>query len=193
MMINFKSARFIKSTPSVALRPDGLFDVMFVGRSNVGKSSLINAICDRKDLAYTSSTPGHTRLLNYYLIDDKFYLVDAPGYGYIARGPRDAFATMMEDYFTHVVPRLVIFLFDSRRIPTDEDVTFLRFLAHSGTEVLLVLTKADKLSQADKVSIRKNVEPLLKQYQNREYLLVSIRNSASVERVKAAIAAAISK
>ena len=71
-MIDFRNVSFIKSAPSASQRPDGLFDIMFVGRSNVGKSSLINALCSRKDLAFTSSKPGHTRLLNYYNVDNKF-------------------------------------------------------------------------------------------------------------------------
>ena len=101
-MINFLNATFIKSCPNRDERPQGQKpEVLIVGRSNVGKSSLINALTQRKKLAFTSSKPGHTRLLNYYDIDGQFYLVDAPGYGY-AKGGIDLdklFAEMMESYF----------------------------------------------------------------------------------------------
>jgi len=190
-MIDFRNATFLKSVPSLALRPDGLFDIVFVGRSNVGKSSLINALCSRKDLAFTSSKPGHTRLLNYYNIDNKFYLVDAPGYGYIAKGPRYSFEAMMEGYFASFKPRLVVFLFDCRRLPIEEDVSFLKYLNDSEIKVLLVLTKADKLGQSEKAAIIKNIAPLLKEYGEREYYLASIRNVASIDKIKNAIASII--
>lgn len=186
-MINFRNVTFIKSAPSASQRPDGLFDVMFVGRSNVGKSSLINALCNRKDLAYTSSKPGHTRLLNYYNIDEKFYLVDAPGYGYVAKGPKDAFAEMMENYYAVRKPRLVVILFDSRRTPQEDDISFMQFLQANDIPVLLVLTKVDKLNQKEKAAIKKNIAPLLAYYQGQEYLLTSIRQSETLNAVRAAI------
>ncbi|MDY0345353.1 MAG: ribosome biogenesis GTP-binding protein YihA/YsxC [Bacilli bacterium] len=186
-MIDFRNVQFIKSAPSISERPDGLFDIMFVGRSNVGKSSLINALCSRKDLAYTSSKPGHTKLLNYYNVDNKFYLVDAPGYGYIARGPRDAFGDMMEDYYATSKPRLVVFLFDSRRIPKDEDISFMKYLKEKEIPVLLVLTKADKLNQSGKAAINKNVKPLLASYASNNYLLASIHRKESLTAISAAI------
>ncbi len=186
-MINFRNVSFIKSAPSASQRPDGLFDIMFVGRSNVGKSSLINALCSRKDLAFTSSKPGHTRLLNYYNVDDKFYLVDAPGYGYVSKGPKDAFAEMMEGYFATSKPRLVIFLFDSRRTPQDDDVSFMKYLREQDIPVLIILTKADKLNQSEKAAIKKNIAPLLSVYPSGEYLLVSILQKASLLAISAAI------
>ncbi|MFA7067495.1 MAG: ribosome biogenesis GTP-binding protein YihA/YsxC [Acidaminococcaceae bacterium] len=186
-MINFRNVTFIKSAPSASQRPDGLFDVMFVGRSNVGKSSLINALCNRKDLAYTSSKPGHTRLLNYYNIDNKFYLVDAPGYGYVAKGPKDPFAEMMENYYAVSKPRLVVMLFDSRRTPQEDDISFLKFLQANGIPVLLVLTKVDKLNQREKAAIKKNIAPLLTYYQGQEYLMTSIRQNETLSAVRTAI------
>ena len=86
-MINFRNTKFIKSTKTLEDAPKGrLPEILIVGRSNAGKSSLINALVDNKNLAFTSSKPGHTRLLNYYSVDEKFYLVDAPGYGYAKGG-----------------------------------------------------------------------------------------------------------
>ena len=186
-MIDFRNVSFIKSAPSASQRPDGLFDIMFVGRSNVGKSSLINALCSRKDLAFTSSKPGHTRLLNYYNVDNKFYLVDAPGYGYVAKGPKDAFSEMMEDYYATSKPRLVVFLFDSRRTPKDDDISFMKYLKNEEIAVLLVLTKADKLNQSEKAAIAKNIKPLVAHYPGSEYMLVSIQTKDSLNAVSVAV------
>lgn len=190
-MVDFKNVKFIKSAPSAEFRPDGLFDVMFVGRSNVGKSSLINALCSKKDLAYTSSKPGHTRLLNYYDVDGRFYLVDAPGYGYVAKGPKDAFADMMEGYFKTSKPRLVVFLFDSRRVPNEEDVSFLKYLIRGKINILLVLTKADKLNQSEKAAIDKNIKPLILLLKDQGYLLASIKRRESLTQIAAAITALV--
>ncbi len=190
-MINFRNVTFIKSAPSVDLRPDGLFDVMFVGRSNVGKSSLLNALVGRKDLAYTSSKPGHTRLLNYYNVDNTFYLVDAPGYGYVAKGPKDAFGEMMENYFATLKPRLIIFLFDSRRLPHQDDIAFMQFLKQQQIPVLLVLTKADKLNQREKAAINKNIKPLLQAYSESKYILSSIHRRESLSEIITAISSLI--
>lgn len=190
-MIDFKNVKFIKSAPSANQRPDGLFDIMFVGRSNVGKSSLINALCNKKDLAYTSSKPGHTRLLNYFDVDGKFYLVDAPGYGYVAKGPKDAFAEMMEGYFQDSKPRLVVFLFDSRRTPNEEDVSFFKYLLSENIATILVLTKADKLNQSEKAAIARNIKPLSSLLKNQEYLLASIKRRDSLVELAAAITASV--
>ena len=98
-MINFNKAKFIKSAPTYEQKPEkNLKEIVFVGKSNVGKSSLINALIKNKNLAKTSSKPGYTKLLNYFEIDEKFYLVDAPGYGYTASGGKllDSFSKMME-------------------------------------------------------------------------------------------------
>ena len=101
-MINFANVNFVKSCPNRKEKPQDVKpEVLVVGKSNVGKSSLINALCAKKRLAFTSSKPGHTRLLNYYDVDKRFYLVDAPGYGF-AKGGVDLdalFGNMMSTYF----------------------------------------------------------------------------------------------
>ena len=131
-MTNFSKTQFIKS----AINKDGfLFDdkqqVCFVGRSNVGKSSLINMLCNQKSLARTSSTPGRTRLVNYFLVDDKFYLVDLPGYGFQkgSKAEQKDWDEMMDDYFTNTRNlRLALVLLDIRRDLTSEDLDIQKYL-----------------------------------------------------------------
>ncbi len=163
-MINFKNVTFIKSTPSVKDRPPESFpEVLIVGKSNVGKSSLINALCQRKGLAFTSSKPGHTRLLNYYDIDHRFYLVDAPGYGY-AKGGIDLdklFGTMMDEYFTdNRFLKLVLLLIDSRREFGENDVEIFDFLKENNIPFFVIITKTDKINQKGKSQLLKRLQEL---------------------------------
>ena len=163
-MINFKNSTFVKSTPSVKERPSDLYsEVLIVGKSNVGKSSLINRLCTKKSLAYTSSKPGHTRLLNYYNIDNAFYLVDAPGYGF-AKGGIDLdrlFGTMMDEYFTdneHL--KLVLLLIDSRREFGENDLEILDYLKNTKIPYFVVITKVDKVNQKGKSELLKRLKAL---------------------------------
>lgn len=153
-MTNFSKTQFIKS----AINKDGfLFDdkqqVCFVGRSNVGKSSLINMLCNQKSLARTSSTPGRTRLVNYFLVDDKFYLVDLPGYGFQkgSKAEQKDWDEMMDDYFTNTRNlRLALVLLDIRRDLTSEDLDIQKYLFANNIPFKIVLTKTDKVSNNEK-------------------------------------------
>ncbi len=163
-MINFNNSTFIKSTPSVKEKPsDNLSEVLIVGKSNVGKSSLINILCQRKSLAFTSSKPGHTRLLNYYNIDNKFYLVDAPGYGY-AKGGIDLdrlFGTMMDEYFTdNAQLKLVLLLIDSRREFGENDIEIIDYLKQNNIPHFIVVTKIDKINQKGRAQLDKRLVEL---------------------------------
>ena len=163
-MINFNNVSFVKSTPSVKERPqDQIPEVLIVGKSNVGKSSLINTLCQRKSLAYTSSKPGHTRLLNYYNIDNKFFLVDAPGYGY-AKGGVDLdrlFGTMMDEYFTdNPYLKLVLLLIDSRREFGENDTEILNYLIESKIPYFVVITKTDKINQKGRSELNKRLKEM---------------------------------
>ena len=163
-MINFNNVSFVKSTPSVKERPqDQLPEVLIVGKSNVGKSSLINTLCQRKSLAYTSSKPGHTRLLNYYNIDNKFFLVDAPGYGY-AKGGVDLdrlFGTMMDEYFTdNPYLKLVLLLIDSRREFGENDTEILNYLIETKIPYFVVITKTDKINQKGRSELNKRLKEM---------------------------------
>ena len=163
-MINYKNSNFVKSAPSVKERPTDLYsEVLIVGKSNVGKSSLINTLCTKKALAFTSSKPGHTRLLNYYNIDNKFYLVDAPGYGY-AKGGVDLdrlFGEMMDEYFSdneHL--KLVLLLIDSRREFNENDIEILNYLKETNIPYFIVITKVDKINQKGKSELSKRLNAL---------------------------------
>lgn len=161
-MINFKNANFIKSASKQSERPDGgLAEILVVGKSNVGKSTLINSISARKSLAFTSSKPGHTKLLNYFNIDNKFYLVDAPGYGY-AKGGVDLdalFGEMMEDYFTdNNYLKAVLILLDSRREIDESDKELIDFVNDSNIPYYFVITKSDKLNQSEKAALLKRIK-----------------------------------
>ena len=144
------SARFVKSATSPEHYPrDGRPEIAFMGRSNVGKSSLINSLLGARGLARTSSTPGRTQLINFFLINDAFYFVDLPGYGY-ARVPRDVkklWGPMVEKYLA-TRPGLVlsILITDSRHEPTELDLLMKEWLEARGKPFIIVATKADKLS-----------------------------------------------
>ena len=161
-MINFANVNFVKSCPNRKEKPQDLKpEVLVVGKSNVGKSSLINALCDKKRLAFTSSKPGHTRLLNYYDIDKKFYIVDAPGYGY-AKGGIDLdrlFAEMMDSYFDNNRElKLVLVLLDARREISNDDQEIIDYIKESGFPYFIVITKIDKVNQKEKAALNKRLK-----------------------------------
>jgi GTP-binding protein len=145
--------------------PAELRQVAIAGRSNVGKSSLVNSVVGRKRIARVSGTPGKTREINFYLIDDRFFLVDLPGYGF-ARAPeavRDAWRILVEDYLSHN-DRLdgLILLLDCRRGVQEADKQLLDYLSADEIPVLVVLTKIDKLNRAGRnqamADVRKKLE-----------------------------------
>jgi len=127
---------------------NGLPEVMFLGRSNVGKSSFINALVNRKNLAYTSSTPGKTRTLNFYNVNDTLYFVDVPGYGYakVSKQERQRFGQMIENYLTkRKTLKLAVLLVDFRHEPTEDDILMYNYLKYHNIKTLIVGTKADKV------------------------------------------------
>jgi GTP-binding protein len=146
------SVKFLKSVFSPEDLPsDGLPEIALVGRSNVGKSSLINALAERKELARTSSTPGKTQCLNYYLFDN-FYLVDMPGYGYAraSKSSRFQWIGLIERYFeSRKELRATGILVDARHIGLENDVTLMKWFSEQGHPWFIVLTKIDKVKQQD--------------------------------------------
>lgn len=146
-LINFK---FIKSAskPSEFIFDD-LPQIAIVGRSNVGKSSLINMLANNKSMAKTSSTPGRTRLVNYFNVNNEFYLVDLPGYGFAkaSKAEKESWDAVLDNYFNNTNNlKLVLVLLDSRHIPTPLDVMMINYLVEKNLQYKIVLTKTDKLS-----------------------------------------------
>ncbi len=134
--------------------PEGdLPEFIMLGRSNVGKSSFINTICGRKNIAYISSKPGKTSTINFYIVDDKFYLVDVPGYGYADTSKDEIrkFGLMVEEYLKKREElKRVFLLIDFRHKPTNDDLLMYNFLKYYQIPVTIVATKADKLSNNER-------------------------------------------
>jgi len=151
MAITIK-AKFKCSSERISQVPkDDLKDIAFIGRSNVGKSSLVNMLTGIKGLAKVSATPGKTRLINHFLINDSWYLVDLPGYGYarVSKSTRGEFAKIITDYVLKCQKMHFLFvLVDSRLEPQKIDLSFIELLGQNGVPFGLIFTKADKLSQA---------------------------------------------
>ncbi|APU71560.1 ribosome biogenesis GTP-binding protein YihA/YsxC [Companilactobacillus crustorum] len=127
---------------------EGFPEIALLGRSNVGKSSLINTLINRKSFARTSSTPGKTQTLNFYNIEDQLYLVDVPGYGFakVSKKQREEFGTMIEEYLTtRDVLRGVVILVDGRHAPSEDDISMYQFVSYYNIPTLVVATKMDKV------------------------------------------------
>jgi len=159
------SVEFVKSVANISQLPkDGLNEIAFAGRSNVGKSSLINCLLNRKKMAKISSTPGKTRQLNYFKINEKFYFVDLPGYGFakVSMNERLQWQNLIEDFFKKSTKlRGVVSLIDGRIGPTALDFQLLEWLHSLEIRVQVVATKIDKLSKsAASQSLRKYSEAL---------------------------------
>ena len=153
MAINLQKAEFILSAASpMDFLHDGLAQVAFAGRSNVGKSSVINRLLNRKNFARVGAAPGKTIHINYFKIDGAFYLVDLPGYGYakVSKSERDRWGKLMESYFAH--PELMtlgVMIVDSRHKPTADDCTMAQWFKDTGCPMVVVANKLDKLKKSE--------------------------------------------
>lgn len=156
-MLKVKSAVLVTSAPSINHFPPGdRFEIVLVGKSNVGKSSFINAVAGRKSLARTSSEPGKTRTANFYLINDVFYIVDMPGYGYAktSKTVKEGFGPLIEGYLEkRDADFAVIHLVDYRHAPTADDVRMHELIRSHGITPITVLTKEDKLRRNERAKM----------------------------------------
>lgn len=180
MIIN--SAKFIISNTDVKKCPEGSFhEYAFIGRSNVGKSSLINKLTGSKNLAMTSATPGKTMLINHFLINDDWYLVDLPGYGYAQRGKesRKQLKQLIESYILNRVQLTNLFvLIDSRHSPQKIDLEFMEWLGENEIPFAIIFTKLDKLSSS---AAKKSIEIYCEQLSEIWEELPPIFKSSSID------------
>lgn len=143
-----KTATFVSSGPDLSsLSKDNRPEYAFIGRSNVGKSSLINMLCNQRKLAKTSSTPGKTRLINHFIVNESWYLVDLPGYGFarLSHTERDRIDRMVRNYLLKREQLMCVFvLIDSRLEPQKTDLDFIDWLGENGVPFVLIFTKTDK-------------------------------------------------
>ncbi|WP_286033524.1 ribosome biogenesis GTP-binding protein YihA/YsxC [Fusobacterium necrogenes] len=179
--MRIKQAEFVKSAVYEKDYPIELnnMEFAFVGRSNVGKSSLINSITGRKKLAKTSKTPGRTQLINYFKVNNEFYIVDLPGYGF-AKVPKEMEAEWgktMERYITSTRKKLVFVLLDIRRIPSEEDIEMLVWLDHHNIPFKIIFTKIDKVSNNEKSKCLKDIKKKLEFYDDDVFFHSSLNNT----------------
>jgi GTP-binding protein len=153
--------KFIKSVYNLNDLPKDKFpEIILCGRSNVGKSSFLNSLYNRKDLAKTSSTPGKTRSINYYLIDEKFYIVDLPGYGYAKTSikEREFWSKLISEFIASTKSIYLAFHFiDSRHNPTELDIKLNEFLRQAEVPYIIILNKIDKLKQSELSKVKKEI------------------------------------
>lgn len=154
MTLQIKEAEYIGSYVNLSQLPEGdLPEIALVGRSNVGKSSLINKFVNRKKLAKSSATPGKTRTINYYLLNKQWYMVDLPGYGFakVSKAEKEKWGRMIESYLQKRSQlRGVIQLLDIRHRPSENDILMKKWLQNCSLPILLVATKADKISRGSR-------------------------------------------
>lgn len=165
--MNFKTAKFITGAPNLGACPEPtLPEFCFAGRSNVGKSSLINKLTNKRKLARTSNTPGKTQQMNYYKIDEKLFIVDLPGFGFakVPQKERERWGKDIQHYLLkRDTLRLILHLVDSRHPPTQLDEDFFFWMASNGMPFSVILTKADKLSNNKLAQSKQRVINILRE------------------------------
>ena len=187
--MKIKSAEFVMSNSDVAKCPKNpLPEYAFIGRSNVGKSSLINMLTDRKSLAKTSGRPGKTQLINHFIINDNWYLVDLPGYGYakVSKSSKKKFQQFITNYFEQRKQLVSAFvLVDIRHKPQPIDLEFMQYLGESGIPFSIIFTKADKLKpMAIERSVKVYCDELLQSWEELPpYFVTSSSNSLGKDSV----------
>lgn len=191
MKVN-KAEIVISAVSAVQYPDDGLPEIVLLGRSNVGKSSFVNTLIRRKNLARTSSQPGKTQTMNFYQINDAFRFVDMPGYGYakVSRAEREKWGEMIETYLRRRKNiRLIIQLVDCRHEPTEDDRLMYDWLVYYGLDPMVVVTKSDKISKARQKKALDNIVRSLNIGHRRDVVLFSAVDKEGVDTVWQAIEA----
>lgn len=186
--IMYQKCEYIISAVSKAQFPNktGLSEYVFLGRSNVGKSSLINAITGRRLLAHTSSKPGKTQTINFFLIDDAFYLVDVPGYGYAIRSreKRLDFGSYIESYLKNNPNLKIAFLLvDTKVGPTADDLMMYDYLKYFNIKIKVIATKADKVGKTLILRHRKQIKEKLN-LSNEDLIMTSSKTKMGIEEIR---------
>jgi GTP-binding protein len=181
------SAEFVKSAVWPPQYPPATMpEIAFVGRSNVGKSSLMNTLVGRKKLAKTSNTPGRTQLINFFTVNDSMSFVDLPGYGFakVARSVKKDWGDMMEAYLRERQNlAMVIFILDIRRDPSEDDLSLRNWLEHYRIPYISILTKADKLSNNQAIGRKKLIEKSLGTNAQKKTILFSAKTQKGKEEL----------
>ena len=180
-----KSANYvIGGTKSQHFPTDNLPELLFVGRSNVGKSSFINALCN-KTIARTSSNPGKTQVINFFLINEKFYFVDVPGYGYakVSKTKIEEFGKMIENYITNRETLKAVFLLVDFKVgPTSDDLLMYEFLKFYNKKIYIICTKSDKVNMSNRVKAKKNILSKL-DIDESSLLITSSDNKIGIDKI----------
>ncbi|MDE7213628.1 MAG: ribosome biogenesis GTP-binding protein YihA/YsxC [Anaeroplasmataceae bacterium] len=185
-MVITKAEFIISAVKNTGLPSHSEPEFMFCGRSNVGKSSFINALTNRKKLAKTSSNPGKTQTLNVYHINDSIYFIDVPGYGYanVSKAVKATFGKMIEDYIINREQlKLVFLLVDFRHKPTNDDIAMYQFLKYYHKEVCIIGTKADKVKKSEYSKNKKLILDTLKLEEEDSFILTSSETKFGLDSV----------
>ena len=195
MAINYNKAEFIRSAvrPEAFIR-DGRPQVTFAGRSNVGKSSVINRLLNRKNFARVGATPGKTTQVNYFLIDNRVYLTDLPGYGYakVSNADRERWDDLINSYFeAQRHHTLLVQLLDCRHAPSADDFQMLKYLHYHQIPYVVALTKADKLKKSQLAKTLEEFENTCRPYGCQKVVLTSGENGYGIPELQAILNKAI--
>lgn len=197
MAVNLQRAEFVLSAVSPKnFIQDGLPQVAFAGRSNVGKSSVINRLLNRKNFARVGAAPGKTVHINYFNIDRAFYLVDLPGYGYakVSKAERERWGRLMEDYFARPdLLTLGVMIVDIRHRPTDDDRTMFQWFQDTGCPLIVVANKLDKLKKREIGPSLQTVRETLGLGEENTLIPFSVEKGNGREELLGAILAGIAK
>ena len=195
MTINFNKAEFVLSaTTQNAFIRDGRPQVTFAGRSNVGKSSVINRLLNRKNFARVGATPGKTSQVNYFRIDGKLYFTDLPGYGYakVSNADRERWDDLINSYFeAQRHHTLLVQLIDCRHAPSADDIQMLHYLHYHNIPFVVALTKADKLKKSQLAQTQEEFEKLCLPYGCQKVVLTSGESGYGITELQAVLNAAV--